>query len=230
MPQPTITNLALGVLYKLFIGDDSGEEEANRLPELAEIAPVIRLKHKAGAVVLIIGRRESGKTIAAQRLAEIIGKPTYAVSPEQSPPSWITELKLEELATRPPPNTTLILDDIPVYASQRDYNNPFVRVLETIIPVCRHKRRLTLIFSSQSSSLSDRYIMDADLVFLKNANLLYMDLERPSVAKLYKWAMPIFNQMSEYQQKRHIAVVSQNWRGLVRVEKPKDEREPTSKS
>jgi len=221
--ESSAKRLALGLLYRYLMGNDK-EEAKPQIPELAEVAPIIRLKHKEGAVVDVIGRRESGKTIASRRIAEIIGRPTYAVSPEEKQPSWITELKLEELSDRPPAMSTLILDDLPVYMGSRDYQDSLVQVIERLIPVVRHRRKLILIFSSQSSAQSDKYILDADIVLLKPANLLFSDLERPGVAKLYKQVMPAYNEMNEYQQKRHIFIFSQSWKGLVRVDLPKKEQ------
>ena len=209
------TNLLLDHL-----GLNERESSAEDCPELADAPPIMGLCSKQGAVVLILGRRESGKTILSQRLGEIIGKPVYAVSPEQSPPDWIHELKLAQLDEYPPPHSTLILDDIPAYMSSRDYQDSLVQQVERIIPVVRHKRKLILIFSTQSSGLSDRHIMDADVVILKPANLLFGDLERPAVARLYKRVMPIFDDMSEYQQKRNCYVLSQGWEGLCRVNLP----------
>jgi len=190
------------------------------IPELGDIPEILALRKKDGAVVLILGRRESGKTILAQRLAEILERPTYAISPEQSTPHWIREIKLEQVSELPPPNSALILDDIPVYASQRDYTDTFIRALEQLIPVVRHRRKIILIFSSQSSGLSDKYIMDSDIILLKSANMLFSDLERPSVVKLYKQVMPIFDEMSLRQQQKHCFLFSQSWKGLVRVNLP----------
>ena len=198
------------------------EREKSSVPELAEVPVIRNLQHKAGAVILILGRRESGKTVLSHRLAEVIGRPTYAVSPEQTPPKWIKELRLEELAEKPPAYSTLIVDDLPVMMSSRDYNNPLVQVLERIIPVVRHHRKIILIFSSQSSSMSDRYVMDSDIILLKPANLLFSDLERPAVAKLYKGVMPIFEKMSEGQQQKHAFIFSQGYRGLVSINLPRN--------
>ncbi|GAF98712.1 unnamed protein product [marine sediment metagenome] len=224
----SLLNLGLGILYRYLTGDTEQEEQKQQLPELAEIAPIIRLKHKRGAVVILIGRRESGKSVAAYRIADILDRPTYAVSPEQTPPSWVTELKLEELNEQPPPGSVLILDDVPVYMGSRDYQNSFVQQVERLIPVVRHKRGLILIFSTQSSAQSDKYILDSDLILLKPANLLFADLERSGVAKLYKQVMPVYDQMSEYQQKRHIFVFSQSWKGLAGVSLPKSEQDKVS--
>lgn len=221
MTKPTIGDFVLGLAYRYLFGEGGEEVEAKpQIPELGEIAPITKLKHKAGAVVIILGRRDSGKTITALRLAEILERPTYAISPEETPPSWVKELKLEQLENEPPPHSTLIMDDVPAYMGSRDYYNVFVQQVERIIPMVRHKRKMILVFSSQSSAQSDKYILDSDLVLLKPVNILFGDLERSSVSRLYRQVMPIYDRMSEYQQKRHIFVFSQDYKGLVRINLP----------
>ena len=158
-----------------FRGNGSG------VPELVDIPTIQRLKRKQGAVVLILGKRESGKTILSQRLAQILQRPTYAVSPEQKTADWIQELRLDEISQRPPPYSTLLLDDLPTYMSSRDYLNPLVRTIEQLIPVVRHRRKIILIFSSQSSGQADKWCMDADAVFMKPLNWLYAETERGAV-------------------------------------------------
>ena len=208
-----LISLAVNLLF-------AGKEQSNpvnTIPEIGEIQPILRLRQKEGAVLLLLGRRESGKTTLAYRLAQVIGRPTYAVSPEEKPPQWVKEMKLEELDILPPPFSTLVLDDVPVYASSRDYQSELVRNIERIIPVCRHTRKLILIFCSQSSSLSDRYILDADIIMFKQLSLLVQDLERPAVNKLYKNVEPVFSQMSETQIKKHCYVFCHSWQGLAKV-------------
>ena len=190
------------------------------LPEIGDIAPVQRIKRKAGAVILIIGKREAGKTVLAQRLGQVFERPTYSISPEQHPPPWITEMELKDLNKFPPRFSTVILDDIPAYMSSRDYHNPLVKVVEGIIPVVRHKRKIFLVFCTQTSSQADRYILDADLVILKPFTSLYADLERPAVKKLADRVMPIFSEMSEAEQKRCCYVFHDLYTGLARIDHP----------
>ena len=199
-----------------FRGNGSG------VPELVDIPTIRRLKRKQGAVVLILGKRESGKTVLAQRLAQILERPTYAVSPEQKTPDWIQELRLDEISQRPPPYSTLICDDLPAYMSSRDYLNPLIRTIEQLIPVVRHRRKIILIFSSQSSGQADKWTMDADLVLIKPLNWLYAETERGAVKKLADKVMPIFAEMSEYQQKRHCYIFSDGYVGLARIDKPEN--------
>lgn len=209
-------NLILDTIFKR----EAQQQASYTVPELADVPPVQILKHKDGAVVLILGMRETGKTTAAMRLAEIIDRPTYAVSPEQTPPKWIYELKIEQLADLPPPKSTLLMDDLPAYMSSKDYGDVFVRNVERIIPVCRHKRKMILIFCSQTSGQADKWCMNADLILLKPPDLLFEDTERGAVAKLYKNVIPIFDKMSDTQMRKHIFVLSRTWKGLCRVNLP----------
>ena len=218
--NPLVAFAANVILERLGIGGGQDQAPANQEREIGDLSSIAALRRKDGSVTVIIGRRESGKTVLSYRLAELLGHPVYAVTPEEAPPKGVIELDFEELEDMPPPRSTLILDDIPVYASQRDYSAPAVRTLEKIIPMVRHRRKLHLICSTQSSGLSDRFIMDADMILLKPANLLFSDLERPAVARYYKQFQPIFDRMSERQRLRHVAVISHSERGIVRVNLP----------
>ncbi|MFH1486828.1 MAG: hypothetical protein ABIH46_12225 [Chloroflexota bacterium] len=189
-------------------------------PEVGEVSPVRGLRHKDGAVVFILGRRESGKTVLAYRLAEILGRPVYAVTPEQRSPRGVTELELADLDTEPPPGSTLILDDLPAYMGGHDYNNPYVRTVERLIPVVRHRRKLHLIFISQSSALSDRHVLTADIVMLKTPSILYLETERPQVARLYKKVEPLFDEMSDLRKRKMVYVLSETWKGMAEVNLP----------
>jgi len=209
------TNL---LMEKLGISGEQGNGHSSGEQEIGDLSSIAALRRKDGSVTVLIGRRESGKTVLGYRLAEILGRPTYAVSPEEKPPKGVTELSFEELEDQPPVRSTLLLDDIPVYASQHDYTSQSVRTLEKIIPMVRHRRKLHLICSTQSSGLSDKFIMDADLVLLKPANLLFADIERPAVARIYRQVQPLFDQMTEYSRRRHVFVLAQDWKGMVRVQ------------
>ena len=190
------------------------------IPELADLPCIHDLKRKDGSVVFILGRREIGKSVMAYRLAEILGRPTYAVSPEQRPPRGVVELALADVVEQPPIRSTLILDDLPVYASQRDYGNPLVRVLEQLVPVVRHRRKLTLICCSQSSSLTDKFLLTADLIACKAPSILYEETERQQVVRFYKKIAPEFERMSDSQRKRRVYIFSEAWRGWAWIALP----------
>ena len=217
--QNPLINLGLNLLLRHYLQkEESATKRESSVPELSEIPSIIELQKKQGAVVTILGKRESGKTVCAYRIAQIIGRPTYSVSPEQSPPQGVEELKLEQLETLPPPFSTLLLDDLPAYMGSRDYQDAFVQTVEKIIPVVRHKRKLILIFISQTSAQADKWVMDCDLVIMKPMGWLYPEVERPAVKKLADKVMPIFRQMTESQQKKHCFIFSDAYSGLARID------------
>jgi len=210
----------LGNLILDYLGYKQGATVNSDVPELAQIPMVTALRRKTGAVILFLGARETGNTTEMLRIAEIIGRPTYGVFPEQKPPSWVTELKFSELAKEPPPFSTLILDDLPVYMNSRSYMDKAVQVVEQMIPVVRHRRKLIMMFRAQTSGQADRHAMDADLVSFKIANPLWIDSSRPGVTRVYKDIDPEFRKMSEHQQLTHCYLIGRAWQGWARIDLP----------
>ena len=180
-------------------------------------AALTELKNKEGAVVLILGMRGSGKTVLSHRLAQFLDRPTYAITPGQRSLEWIKEITLEEIESIPP-NSTLLLDDLPLYMSSRDYSDSSVRNVERLIPIVRHKK-IILVFISQTSGFADRWVMDADCILIKQMSLLYAEIERPAVKKLMDKARPYFEGKSEEWIKHHAYMITHSWEGLLEVKK-----------
>jgi hypothetical protein len=184
---------------------------------------LLSVKRKDGSVTVILGGRDSGKSTVSWRLAEFFGRPTFAVSPEQRPPKWITRIDLKDLTdiVVVPPYSTVIIDDLPVLMSSRQYTDQLVQIVEKIIPMVRHERKLHLIFNSQNSSLSDKYVLDNDIAVLKPLGIFSAATERPEVWKIYREKVnPIFDGKSENWIKRHAYVITRSWEGVITVAKP----------
>ena len=185
---------------------------------------LLAVKRKAGSITTNIGTRETGKSELSYRIAEFFDRPTFAVSPQQRPPRWIKRINLDQIVADVPEMSTLILDDLPSYASNRDYNDQLVRVIEHIIPMVRHERqppdfpvgKVHLIFNTQSAAQADKYILDCDLAFFKPLGLLYADLERPAIKKIYQEiVMPLFDGHTDPWIQRHAFMFSRSWKGLI---------------
>ena len=210
--------ILLGLLFKflpILLRQKQPDAKAQYRVLSEKDAALSNLKKKKGAVVLILGKRESGKTVLSHRLAEFLGRPTYIISPNQKPPQWAIGCKLENIEEIPP-GSTIILDDIPVYMSSRDYQEALVRNVEKMIPVARHKG-IMLIFISQTSGYADRWVMDADAIFLKQSSILYADIERPAVKKLMDKAAPHFANQTDIWKKKHAYLVTDSWEGVISV-------------
>jgi len=190
---------------------------------------LINLKQKPGAVTVVLGSRDTGKTELCYRLAEFLDRPTFAVSPQQKPPNWITWIReINDIFTKVPPDSTLLLDDLPAYMSNKDYAEAFARSVEKVIPMVRHDPmppdfpigRCQLIFSSQSAAQADRYILDCDMAFLKPLGLLMPDIERPNIARIYKSMVdPEFEGKDDFFIKTHAFMVSRTYKGLITFKK-----------
>lgn len=199
-----------------------GEQQV--MPQGAKDEALIRVKNKKGSVIVILGTRDTGKTELSYRLAEFLERPTYAVSPQQKPPGWIEHIKMEDVFTRVKPMSTLIMDDLPAYASNRDYNDGLIQTMEKMIPMVRHEPSppehpvgmVHLIFCSQTSAQADKYILDCDLAFLKPLGLLYADLERQNIKRLYDQLVnPYFDGQPDSFIVRHAYMISRQYKGLI---------------
>jgi len=222
MPKinPIVAFLTKLAFEKMGIPLEDPSAVSSSYPELGEIPDVRALRRKAGSVTAVIGARDMGKSVVGYRLMEILGRPPYAVSPEQRPPSWVKRLKFTELDNEPPPFSTLFLDDIVVHMSSRDYMEPYVRQVEKLFPMVRHERKLHLISAAQLASLVDKYVLDADLVILKAPSLLYKDIERQMVKTLQDRAAHIWSGKSDHWLQRHCYVITRRWEGVARVSLP----------
>jgi len=214
----------LGNVALDLMGIKQNTVDGSVVPELGEIPCITGLRRKTGAVLLFLGARETGNTTEMLRIAEIIGRPTYGVFPEQKPPSWVKELKFKDLDREPPPFSTLLIDDIGSQKGalgKRDYFDPYTQVIERLIPVVRHKRKLILMFRAQTSKQADISIFDADLVSFKALSPLWLDSNRPGVARVYKDIDPEFKKMSEHQQLTHCYLVHRAWQGWASIALPR---------
>jgi hypothetical protein len=205
--------------YQQLYNGTGDEPNSLRTDALEEV------KRKDGSVSLDIGTRETGKTVLAHRLAEYYGRPTYSVSPEEKPPSWITPIKLKDLDDLPT-WITVILDDLPAYMSNRDYENQLVQSVERIVPMVRHKRKWHLIFNTQSSAQADKYILDCELAFFKPLGVLMDDAERPAIRRIYKNIVtPFFEGRTEHFIRTHAFMKSRTYCGGIAIAKPPDNKQ-----
>jgi len=182
---------------------------------------LITIKKKKGAVIVIVGATGTGKTELAYRLAQFIDKPTFAIAPDPKHPhpDFIKPIGLEDVNDIVPTMSTVIYDDIPVYAGNRSYSDALVQQLDKDIPMVEHPALFRhIIFITQSMSIADRHIMQCHLAFFKPGALLADDLERPGIRLIYKrYVDPFFDNKSDEFIKKHAAMYSRSYKGLIYV-------------
>lgn len=220
MPTHPLVALAANLFLEM-TGEGEGDAASTRAeyPDVTDIPGVQELRNRRGAVITLVGRPMTGKTTLAHSLAAFLARPTYAVSPHERPPSWITPMPFEALTDQPPPGSVVILDDILSYMSSdhRDRNQRINRQVEKIFPTARHDRGLILICCTQVTSLMDKYGLRADAVALKPPDLLFADIERPGVRRRYREIEWVWQDRSDWWIKRHAYLLTSDWEGIVRV-------------
>lgn len=185
---------------------------------------LLELKQKAGSVSVLIGTRDTGKSVLSRRLAEFLGRPTYVVSPQQATPTGMIRIDLKDIMEKVPEYSTLVLDDVPAYLSNRSYHEELTQVIERAVPMVRHPRQppefpigcVHLIFCTQSSSAADKYILDCDAAFFKPLGLLIE--ERPNVARIYKnYVNQEFEGKDTMWIKQHAFFMCPTYKGIISI-------------
>ncbi len=194
---------------------------------------LMEVKGKAGSITVVLGTRETGCTTLCLRIAELFARPTFIISPQETPPAWAKPVTLSQaLSGMIPEHSTLILDDLAVYMGNRDYSDADVKKMEKAIPMVRHDKhppdypigKTHMIFRTQSAAQADKYILDCDLAFFKPLGLLTNDMERPSIARLYRKEInPYFAGKNTEFVRKHAYMMHQSYRGLITVSKPTNE-------
>ncbi|USN45200.1 MAG: hypothetical protein H6502_04030 [Candidatus Woesearchaeota archaeon] len=152
-----------------------------------------KLLHKS-LILLILGKRGSGKTATGMRLLEHIHentkKKTFVLGYEETKlPFWVKKAKdVESL----PNNTALLIDEGAVTFSSRDAMKQSNKYLGKLMAVARHKN-LTLILVTQNSAMIDLNVLRlADSIIFKEPSLLQSKFERKAIKDLYDKVMPHF--------------------------------------
>ena len=182
-----LVKVILPKLLERFQGNQQPEYDVDSYATGDEGSALDTLLSKSGAVSVIIGRRGLGKTSLALRIAEARAKPVFIVSPNARVPSWVNKIGFGNINENTVPGgSTLILDDVATYMSNRDYSDSIVKETERMIPMVRHwdnEKGLFLIVCTQNAGIVNKHVLDTDALFIKQLSILYEDVERAGVQK-----------------------------------------------
>ncbi|MEE9249126.1 MAG: hypothetical protein V3U79_10610 [Dehalococcoidia bacterium] len=151
------------------------------------------------AVVLILGKRGSGKSALAYRLLElfryqltpyVVGVPTEA---RRLLPEWIGIVpSIEEL----PHKCIVLVDEAYLHYHARGSMARESKAMSQIINLSR-QREQTLIFVSQEARQVDRNIASsASVVVFKDLGMLQLEFDRPELRRLTTEARELFSKVS----------------------------------
>lgn len=176
----------------------------------------------ASTIVLVAGRRGSGKSALGFRLLENINAKTqraaYVLGVRQAVlPNWIDSVEdLEEVKN----GGVVLVDEGAISFSSRESMNKKNKELGKLLAVARHKD-LTLILITQNTGMIDKNVLNlCDIILLKEGSLLQEKMERGAMKDIYKSADAEFSKLPLEDRQKHVYVFDSEFEGVCKVELP----------
>lgn len=186
--------------------------------------------HRKSLIMLIFGKRGSGKSALGFRILENIHATTnracYVLGVEQQLlPKWIGSIETIEDATN---GSVILVDEGAVSFGSRSSMSKHNRELARIMAVARHKD-LTLIFITQNTGMIDKNVLKlSDTLLVKEGSLLQLEMERPEIRNFYAKAKPYFDKVSK--KIAHVYIIDSEFEGMLSARIPSFWSETISKN
>lgn len=178
-----------------------------------------------GKIILILGRRGSGKTAWAGKIGEYmlvrrrmpiywVGLPTQARS---FLPHWITMADSPEQC---PIGCIIIIDESGLNYLSLAFATERNKLLRSLMMICRHKYIL-LVFAGQNSRDIDLSIIrQADCLIFKEPGAFQFDTERPDLKRRAKIAAEAFRGIPQEERKEAAYVFNDAFQGIIKSTLP----------
>lgn len=167
-------------------------------------------------IILIFGRRGSGKSVLGFKLLENIYNKTnrkcYALGINQMlMPKWISSIEDVDNAAN---NSIILVDEGALSFNSRESMKSKNRDIGKLLAIARHKN-LTLIFITQNTGLIDRNVLKlTDILLIKEGSLLQMEMERSEIKKFYEKSNKALSELDE-KKEQYVYVIDSNFEGVL---------------
>jgi hypothetical protein len=175
---------------------------------------------KHPSVILIVGRRDSGKSALGYKLLEYLrwkGQPYVVGLPQKarkSLPDWIGVIPLLEDI---PPKSIVLVDESYNLFHSRASAPERARILSNLINLSRHRAQ-TLIFVTQEARQIDKNIASsADIIIFKNPGIFQPEFERKELREIAEEAKRLFAAINNKDRNRwaYIYAPSSDFVGMM---------------
>jgi Cdc6-like AAA superfamily ATPase len=184
-------------------------------------------------IVLITGKRGSGKTALGMKFIEMFKKSTkkkiFTIGFQTAKlPFGIRKADNMESIKN---NSVVLIDESAITFSSRDSMKSPNKQLGKLMSIARHKN-LNLILIAQNSGMVDLNVLRlADTIILKEPSLLQTQFERKAIKDLYEKAGKHFKELDgKKERKSYFYVMDDEFEGLLKHSLPEFWNESISKS
>jgi len=179
-----------------------------------------RALHKYGLIMLIVGKRGSGKTaLGMQFLAwfnHVARRRCYGIGYDAAKlPRWIKKVRsIEEI----PNDSVVLIDEAAIMFFSREAMTSMNKMLTKLMAIARHKN-LSMALITQSSALIEINVLRlADVLLFKEPSLLQARFERKALQDIFKTVDKTFKKLDD--RVSHFYVYSDEFEGLARYSLP----------
>lgn len=188
-----------------------------------------KLAHKS-LILLIIGKRGSGKTALGMSVLDFFHKKTRKKCcilgfEKIKLPSWIK--KVDDI-NKAPLDSAILIDEGGIVLSSRDSMKDRNKEIGKLMAIARHKN-LSLIFISQNSAMIEVNVLRlADTLMLKEPSLLQSKFERKALKDIYESLHLSFKEKE--QKAAYFFVWDDDYQGMMRFPLPEFWTDAVSRS
>jgi ABC-type oligopeptide transport system ATPase subunit len=173
---------------------------------------------KYSLIMLINGKRGSGKTALGMRFLELYNKKTkrkcYTLGYKDSKlPRWIKKV---DTLDKIPNNSVVLIDEGGISYSARDSMKQSHKELSKIMAIARHKNLIMILITQNSAMIDLNVLRLADTILLKEPSLLQSKFERKAIKEIYDKAIPHFNT----EKKQRFYCFDDEFEGLLKHDLP----------
>ncbi len=168
---------------------------------------------RSSLIMLIIGKRGSGKTALGFSLLEMLaGKRKAYYIRKAKLPWWIHQVdSIDKIKN----NSLVLVDEAALSFSARESMSKSNKFLGKLMAIARHKN-LTLILITQNSAMLDLNILRlADTLLFKEPSLLQARFERKAIGDLFKKVESAFHVLKDKEKKKYAYVIDDEFEGTL---------------
>ncbi|MBD3319195.1 hypothetical protein GF342_04775 [Candidatus Woesearchaeota archaeon] len=178
--------------------------------------------HHKSQVMLIFGKRGSGKSTLGFRIMENIaaktGRPGFVLGVKQELlPKWISQVEsVDEVKN----GGVILVDEGAIAFSARQSMKKANVALGKLLAIARHKD-LTLLFITQNTGMIDKNVLNmTDVIIAKQGSLLQKKMERAVVRDFVEKADKAIKSVEREERIKYCYIFADDFEGLCKISLP----------